>query len=127
MSFYASGNTPVNSTSAPVAAPTTATLIAELDSTLLGTVSYNVGYQLDWRVTCVLGADTNVTWQIEHVTSTALTAAGAAVDAFYAKTATAQSAQYMVTWRLTKDSRIRARMASTGPNATAYLSAEPLI
>lgn len=125
MSFYATGNTPVNSTYAPIAAPSTATLIAQLDSTQLGTVNYNAGYQLDWRITCVLGADTNVTWQIEHATSSTL--ADGAVDTFYPKTATAQSAQYMVTWRLTQNSRIRARLFSTGANASAYLSAEPLV
>lgn len=117
------GNTPINSTFAPATGPSTSTLLAELDSTMLGTVNYSASQQANFSVTWILGADTNVTWQCESCASTAL---NAGVDVFYPKTATGQSAQFITTHRLGKDARLRARLYSTGANAAAYISAEPL-
>jgi hypothetical protein len=118
------GNVAINSTGfAPVGAPSTATLLAELDSTMLGTVNFSAGQSRNYRVNWVLGADTNVTWQCESATSTAL---NAGADIFYPKTPTGQSGQYVTSHVLTKDMRLRARLFSTGANAAAYISAEPL-
>ena len=117
------GNKPVNSTYAPVSAPSTSTLIAELDSTQLGTVNYNTNFEQNWRVVWVLGCDTNATWQCETATSTALTAV---IDTVYLKTPSFQSGEYVTVHRLGKDYRIRARLFSTAVNAVAYISAVPL-
>jgi len=118
------GNTPVNSTGfVPVNAGSTVTLYAELDSTQLGTAFFKPGQSLRVQVTYILGADTNVTWQVGTCASTAL---NAGVDEFYPKTPTGQSAQYVVQHTLEKDYRIRARQFSSGANGAAYISAVPL-
>lgn len=124
MSYFDWGNKPIASTGAvPVSAPSTSTLLAELDSTMLGTVNFKAGQSMNVRVTYILGADTNVTWQAGTCASTAL---NAGVDEIFPKTPTGQSGQYVVTHTLEKDYRIRARLFSTGANAAAYISAEPL-
>lgn len=117
------GNLPINSTSAPVTGPSTSTLLAELDSTQLGTQLLAGSRSVLFRVNWILGADTNVTWQCESCTSTSL---NSGVDIFYPKTPTAQAGQYVTSHALTKDMRLRARLYSTGANAAAYISAEPL-
>lgn len=123
MSYFDVGNTAINSTYVPVSGPDTSTLIAELDSTQLGTKDFAVGKQQNFRVIWVLGADTNATWQCETATSTAL---NAGVDVFFPKSAPSQSGQYVTSHRLGKDYRIRARLFSTAVNASAFISAEPL-
>jgi hypothetical protein len=123
--FGSLGNTPINSTSAPVAAPSTSTLLAELDSTQLGTKDFDATQSRLFRVSWVLGADTNVTWQCESALNTGLSSASF-VDVFYPKTATALSAEFVTSHVLTKNMRLRARLFSTGANAAAFISAEPL-
>ena len=124
MAWHDLGNKPVTSTGfAPVGAGSTTTLYAELDSTQLGTVNYRVGQSAIFQVTYVMGADTNVTWQVGTCASTAL---NAGVDEFYPKTATAQSAQFVMQHTLEKDYRLRVRQFSTGANGAAYISAIPL-
>ena len=118
------GNKPINSTGVvPVAAGSTSTLYAELDSTMLGTVNFAAGQSRLFQVTYILGADTNVTWQVGTCASTAL---NAGVDEFYPKTPTGQSAQYVVQHTLEQNHRIRARQFSSGANGAAYISAIPL-
>ncbi len=118
------GNPPINSTGfVPVNAPSTATLIAELDSTQLGTKDFRTGQSRMYRVSWILGADTNATWQCGSATSTDLSAG--AVE-FFPKTATGQSGQFVTTHVLEKDWRLRARLFSTAVNAAAFISAEPL-
>jgi hypothetical protein len=118
------GNKPINSTGfAPVGAGSTSTLYAELDSTRLGTKDFIADQHRLFQVTWIVGADTNVTWQLETATDTAL---ANGVDVIYAKTPTGQSAQYVTCHVLTKDMRIRARQASSGANGAAYISAVPL-
>lgn len=125
MAWHFEGNKPINSTGfTPVTAPSTATLLAELDSTQLGTVNFVAGQSQIFQVTYVMGADTNVTWQAGTCASTAL---NAGVDEFFPKTPTGQSAQYVMQHTLEKDQRIRIRLSSTGANASAYLSAVPLV
>jgi hypothetical protein len=48
------------------------------------------------------------------------------VDVFYPKTPSAQSAQYVTVHTLLPNYRLRARLFSTGPNASALIIAEPL-
>lgn len=122
MAFFDAGNRPINSTGyAPIVAGSTVTLFAELDSTQLGTKDLATGQKLIVQVTWIVGADTNVTWQLETATSTAL---NAGVDVFYPKTPTAQSAQYVTKHELLKDYRIRARQGSSGANGSAWIIAE---
>lgn len=123
MSFFIAGNPPINSTGSPVAAPSTSTLIAELDSTVLGTKNYTGSRTQTFRVNWIVGADTNVTWQLESATSTAL---AAGQDVVFVKTPTAASGQFQTVHVLGKDYRVRARLASTGANAAAYITAEEM-
>jgi hypothetical protein len=124
MAWHGSGNKPVNSTTSIIAAGSTATIYAELDSTVLGTANYKVGQSGLWQVTYVVGADTNVTWQIGTASGVALTAG---VDEFFPKTPTGQSAQYVMQHVLEKDHRIRIRQQSSGAGGSGYISAVPLV
>src|SRR5690349_14749994 len=123
MAWHDSGNKPVNSTTSIIGAGSTSTLYAELDSTRLGTAGYAIGQSGLWQVTYIIGADTNVTWQVGTCNSTAL---GAGVDEFFPKTPTGQTAQYVVQHVLEKDYRIRIRQQSSGANGSGYISAVPL-
>jgi hypothetical protein len=123
MSWYDIGNSPINSTYAPVGAPSTASIIAELDSTQLLTKDFRDGFQQNHRVTWIVGASTTAIFQLEHTNSTALTGA---LDTTYVQTPTGQSGQYVYTVRLGKDSRLRARLNSTAANACAFIQAEAL-
>jgi len=126
VSWHALGNKPINSTgiTGPTGAGSTATLYAELDSTMLGTVNFKAGQSMDVQVTYIMGADTNVTWQAGVCASTAT---NSGVDEFFPKTPTGQSAQYVIQHRLEKDQRIRIRQQSSGAGGAAYLSAIPLL
>lgn len=124
MSWHGDGNKPINSTSSVIAAGSTATLYAELDSTVLGTAFIDSARHLLFQVTYVMGADTNMTWQCGSCNSTAL---NAGADEFFPKTPTAQSAQYVMQHVLTKDQRLRVRQVSSGAGGSAYISAVPLI
>lgn len=120
--LMALGSAAINSTYAPVASPSTATLIAELDSTQLGTHTLAAGQKLIVRAMWILGADTNTTWQIESCASTAL---NDGVDISYPKTPTGASGQFMTSHSLFKDYRLRARCYSAGSTqATALISCE---
>lgn len=67
-----------------------------------------------------------MTWKLENALSTGL-GSTATVDVMFVKTATAQSAQYVTRHYLQQDYRLRARVASTGVNATASIIAEVLV
>jgi len=122
MAFFDAGNRPISSTSTPpIGAGSTTALYAILDSTMLGTKDFRTDQKGIAQVTWIMGADTNVTWQCEVCTSTAL---NAGVDVFFPKTITAQSAQYVTKVELYKDYLIRIRQASSGANGTGYLIAE---
>lgn len=119
------GNRPVNSTTAqPATNPSTATLIAEVDSTQLGTQNFAVGQSRLALVTWILGSDTNAVWQCEIATSTAL---ASPQDAIFLRTAGGQSAQFITTHVLEQNARVRARLNSTFTgSAHAYIAVEPL-
>jgi len=118
------GNKPINSTGfVPVAAGSTATLYAELDSSQLGTVSFVTGQSRLYAVTWIVGADSTCTWQLETATSTAL---ANGVDVIFPKTIAGQSLEYHSLHDLTKDMRIRARQFSSAATGAAYISAVPL-
>ena len=124
MSWHGDGNRPINSTTSVIVAGSTATLYAELDSTRLGTAFYKPGQSQVWQVTYIMGADTNVTWQVGSCTGTALSAGA---DEFFPKTPTGQSAQYVVQHTLEKDYRLRIRQFSSGASGCGYISAVPLV
>lgn len=125
MSYYATGNRPIFSTTAPTAAPSTATLIAFLDSTQLGTASFAAGQSLDFRITLIAGCDTNAAWQFERADSSTL--ADPVPETVWFRSPSNQSGQYVFAMRLERNQFLRARMASTGANAMAYIQAEPLV
>lgn len=126
------GSQPVNSTGGGTAGswgfetnPSTATLVAELDSTQLAQVlSAGALYQVTW----IVGASTNAIWQLEYATSTNLDiTATTTKDVTYVQTPSGQSGQYILSYQLKQGARLRARLQSaiTGI-ATAKISAEPL-
>lgn len=126
MSWYDFGNPPITSTQGIVAAPSTASLIAELDSTELLTKDFTSGHQQNFRVTVIAGASTTATFALEHALSTGLgsTALVQAPINFY--TPTGQSGQYVFNLRAGRDSRFRLRLSSTAANAAATIQAEAL-
>jgi len=124
MSWHGEGNRPVNSTTSVIAVGSTSTLYAELDSTQLGTAFYGASQSQVWQATYILGADTNVTWQVGSANSTAL---ANGVDEFFPKTPTGQTAQYVVQHELKKDYRLRIRQASTGSGGSGYISAVAML
>jgi cytoskeletal protein RodZ len=126
MSWYDLGNPPITSTQGIIAAPSTASLIAELDSTELLTKDLVQDQHRNYRVTVIAGASTTATFVMEHTLSTGLgsTALVNAPINFY--TPTGQSAQYVFNVRAGKDSRFRVRLTSTAANAAATIQAEPL-
>lgn len=125
MSWYDFGNPPIDSATAqPTAAPSTSSLIAEIDSTQLGTA--NLGSTREHRIfrtTWLCGASTSAIFKLEVANSTAEADVSAVK---YVYTPTAQSAQYVFNVRVTKDSRLRVRMDSTAATATAAIQAEAL-
>lgn len=122
------GSVPVNSSGGTTAGswgievnPSTATLVAEIDSTQLAQVlSGGSVYQVSWLV----GASTNAVWQLEQASSTDLAAVR---DLTYVQTPSGQSGQYILSYKLQRGDRLRARLQTgiTGV-ATAKISAEPM-
>ena len=124
--WYDWGNVPINSTTPqPVSNPSTSVLCAEIDSTQLGTVNLAPNQAKNVRVTWLIGSDTNVTWQLETCTSTALSAG---VDILFVKTPANQSGQYVTNHQLLANYRIRARMQASvaAGNTVATIQAEPV-
>lgn len=126
MAFFDWGNTPISSTTPqPVTNPSTATLCAEIDSTQLGTKDFETNQTQLMRVSWIISADTNATWQLEHCTSTAL---NAGVTQIWVKTGTSSPGQFVTTHKLGKNHRLRARIGGSTFTAavTAFIQAEPL-
>lgn len=123
MAYYDWGNKPIFSTSAPTAAPSTATLVAFLDSTQLGTAAFTSGQSRGYRITLIAGCDTNAAWQFERANSTAL---AGPVETVYFRSPSNQSGQYVFAMHLEQNQLLRLRMLSTGANAAGYIQAEPL-
>lgn len=123
------GSVPVNSSGGTTAGswgietnPSTDTLVAEIDPTQLAAVlSGGSVYQVSWLV----GASTNVVWLLEQASSTNL--ATAPRDLTFVQTPSGQTGQYILSYKLQKGDRLRARLqtAITG-TATCKISAEPM-
>ena len=127
MGWYDLGNKPINSTTGVgvVSGPSTGSLIAEIDSTQLGTNNYEPNKQQLFRVTWIVGADTNATWQLEQVPSTA-TVTSTNPTTIIVKSPSAQSAQYVTNHVLGINDRLRVRLLSTVANVAATIQAEPI-
>jgi hypothetical protein len=126
MAWYDSGNPPICSTSVaqPVSNPSTATLLAEIDSTQLGTAFFSGDQDRIYRVTWIVGADTSAVVQLEAANSTALSASSNTV---FIRTPTGQSGQFVYHLQLHKNDRLRMRVNSTFTGSvTAFIQAEPL-
>ena len=127
MGWYDSFSKPINSTTGVgvVSGPSTGSLIAEIDSSQLGTNNYDSNKQALFRVTWIVGADTNATWQLEQVPSTAL-ATSTNPTTIIVKSPSAQSAQYVTNHVLGVNDRLRVRLLSTVANVAATIQAEPI-
>lgn len=124
MAYFDWGNKPLFSTQGPTASPSTSSIIAALDSTVLGTVHFTGSQSRCFRVTWIVGSDTNVAWQLERADSSTL--ADAVPETVWVRSPSNQSGQYITTMTMERNQFLRARMLSTGANAVAYISAEPL-
>jgi hypothetical protein len=129
VAYYDFGNPAINSTGAAfVTDPSTATLVAEIDSTQLGTKDFATGQTAHYRVTSILGsnASTNAAWLVEHAISTVL-GSTAILDQVGVFSPAGQSAQYVWHWELQKNSRLRCRLnSSLAGLVSANLQAERL-
>ena len=126
MSYFDWGNRAISSTTPqPVNNPSTATLCAEIDSTQLGTANFVTGQSAVFRVSWILSADTNATWQCGDCTSTGLAVSGIE---FWAKTGTSSPAQFVTQHELGPNGRLRARIGGSTFTAavTAFIQAERL-
>lgn len=118
------GNRPINSTGfAPVVAGSTATLYAELDSTMLGTVNFQANQSRLFDVTWIVCADSTCTWQLESASDTAL---ANGQDVIFPKTGAGVTIQINTVHSLEKNWRLRARQFSSAATGSAYISAVPL-
>lgn len=124
MAFNDWGNAPLFSTQGVTAAPSTATVIGAIDSTVLGTANFATNQSRLFRVTLIAGCDTNAAWRFERAASS--TIADAVPETIWFRSPSNQSGQYVFTMTLEKNQFLRARMESTGANASAYINAEPL-
>lgn len=110
MSFFLPGVVPINSTYAPVTNPSTATLMAELDSSNFQ-IAATYPSARTYSVCIYAGGSTGGAWVAEVATSTALSAT---TDALYFRTASGQTSQFVWKVRLTAGTdRIRVRQTST--------------
>ncbi len=118
------GNRSINSTSGVAGNPSTSTLLAELDSTRLGTVDFRTGknFQVSW----IVGASTIATYRLEHCLSTGL-GSTAIRDVTLVQVPANQSGQYMLSYKLEPNDRLRVRAnAGFTGNGVAKIAAEPM-
>jgi hypothetical protein len=125
MAYFDWGNVPLKSTTVSVSDPSTATLIAEIDSTAFATVTTNragTAYRVNWRV----GASTGAIFLLERCTSTGL-GSSAIAESCMIFTGANQTAQYVDTYKIDPGQRMRVRVASSmTATVAAQISAEPL-
>ena len=123
MAFFVPFNPPINSTFAATADPSTATILAELESSNFGNNTHQRGDRI-YGVNIWVGGSTAATWVIEQATSTAL---AATVDSLTVRTASQQHSQFLKVFKLAANDRIRVRHASTVSGTfEAYLQAQEL-
>ena len=109
MSFFLTGNQPINSTQGTAADPSTATLIAELDSSNFGTQSTRT---IQVQAHFYVGASTSALWWIEHATSTGL-GSSAITDRLIVRTASGQHSQFAKRYLIGFGERLRIHVGSS--------------
>jgi hypothetical protein len=110
MAFFLPGNLPIASTFVEAANPSTATLLAELDSSNFR-LNPQTPAERTYQVHAYLSGSTAANWVVESATSTALSAT---VDRYLLRTSPQQTAQFVLAFRLTAQTdRIRVRHYST--------------
>jgi hypothetical protein len=134
MSWFTLGTSAIASTQGIATNPSTATLLAEIDSTQLGRHVVPQGGG-NFQVTWICGSQsTNVLWQFEQCLSTGLdvstsgsTQDGAIAQTF-AYTPINQGAQFITKHKLNRGDRLRARINASisAGTATCKIIAEPL-
>ena len=125
MSFFLTGNVPINSPQEPVSDPSTTAILAELDSTTFKNSSQ--GPARTYNVNMWVGGSTGAYWVCEQVTSTAISSAVVVTKVFW-RTASGQTSQFVHKFRLTSPTeRIRIRhVSSVTGTFDAKLQAEEL-
>ena len=126
MATLVSFNPPVNSTAAAATDPSTAALLAELDSTNFGipsTGNMTRGDRL-YAVNMWLGGSTAALWAVEQATSTNI-ASSAIVTQLRLRTASNQHSQFIAVFKMGPADRIRVRQPSSVTGSfEAYLQAQ---
>lgn len=125
MAAFDWGSPPIHSTQTEQTNVSTTTLIAEIDSTVLGTAHFRAGQSKVANVTWIVGGSSNASMLLEQVSSTnvASTAIRKQVGVY---TPNMQSAQYVTRHVLEVNDRLRVRCASTLTLAYGNISAEYL-
>lgn len=127
MSFFATGNRSINSTTLGVTSnPTTGTLLAEIDcNSSMATVRRGGE---PWQVSWIIGTQTTLaTFLLEQTSSTGLDISTSGRDQTVAMVSSGQSAQFVTKHNVEPGDRFRVRVQSsfTG-GAAAKIIAEPL-
>lgn len=123
MSFFTTASPSINSTYALQTNPDTNTIMAELDSTMLGTNFRGGNFLVNW----IIGASTGVRMVLEQVLSTGLDFSTAGRDRTYVFASSGMSAQFQTKQTLEKNDRLRVRMdAAITAVAAAKIVAERL-
>jgi hypothetical protein len=116
MSFFLTGNIPINSTQEPQVDPSTTVIMAELESSRFR--NSTVAMARIYNVFAWVGGSSNALWVCEQATSTAISS-GVVVDKVFWRSSPQQTAQYVHKFRLMSPTdRIRIRMVSS--NAGTY-------
>jgi len=117
------GNPPINAGGVTAGGQSTTAVIAELDSTVLGTKNLIAGQKLLVSVNWILSSDTVVTVKFGSGLSTGV-ASTSWVDLAFAELPGHQSAQFVTRHELFTNYRIRAGLqSSVAGTAAAYISA----
>jgi hypothetical protein len=125
MGVFDWGSPPIHSAQVEQTNVSTITLIAEIDSTVLGTAHFKDGQSKLADVAWIVGGSSNAQFLLEHALSTGLGSTGVRkVTGVY--TIHSQSQQFQSRLVLQKDDRLRVRCASTLTAAFASIQAEYL-
>lgn len=127
MAFHGPGNVPLKSASAPATDPSTATLIAEIDSTAIASMvptgRRGIPFRVNWRV----GASTSAIFVLEQCLSTGF-GSTAIRDSCQVFTGSNLTSQFLDHYMVEPGDRFRVRVASSfSGTASAQISAEPLV
>lgn len=126
MAMFVSYNPPVNSTEVQASDPSSAAILAELNSSHFGTQNYTRGDRL-YGVSVWLGGSTAALWVVEQADSTNIASSAIVVNPTFLRTASNQHSQFVFTFKLGPQHRIRVRQPSTVTGSfSAYLQAQEL-